>query len=197
MAAREVYRTNVVVDSFNRTLSPGRSHRGRPKVQYRDSAQWRQTEQSPQLPMITMNKRLFALIVVCFAFALQSVVIAGTVPAGTSIVVRTSGAISTHATPHRHFGATLDRSVGGLPAGTGVIGYIEASRARATSRSNPLTLTLTSISANGKNVSIKTDSVQPESAKTTSTKRGNFSFGEYTFPPGTRLEFHLSQPANL
>jgi hypothetical protein len=147
--------------------------------------------------MITINKALFVLILVCTALATPHFGFAGTVPAGTSIVVRTSGAISTHATPHRHFGATLDKSVGGLPAGTGVIGYIEASRARATSRSTPLTLTLTSISANGKNVSIKTDSVQPESAKTTSTKRGNFSFGEYTFPPGTRLEFHLSQAANL
>jgi hypothetical protein len=144
-----------------------------------------------------MNTKLFALIVVSFAFALQSVVIAGTVPTGTSIVVRTSGPISTHATPHRHFAAALDKSVGGLAAGTPVIGYIEASRARATSRSNPLTLTLTSISVNGKNVPIKTDSVSPESAKTTSTKRGNFSFGEYTFPPGTKLTFHLSQPANL
>jgi hypothetical protein len=144
-----------------------------------------------------MNKKFFILILVCLASLTHYSAVADTIPAGTAIVVRTTGPISTHATPHRHFPATLDKDVGGLPAGTPVIGYIEASRARATSRSNPLTLTLTSVSANGKNVSIKTDSVTPESAKTTRQSRGNFSFGEYTFPPGTKLEFHLSQPANL
>jgi hypothetical protein len=142
-----------------------------------------------------MNKKLFVLILVYIAFAIHHS--AATVPAGTPIVVRTSGAISTHATAGRHFSAKLDQNVGSLRAGTHVTGLIQTSRANATSRSNPLSLTLTSVSANGKDVPIKTDSVQPQSAKTTRQSRGNFSFGEYTFPAGTRLEFRLSQPANL
>ena len=123
---------------------------------------------------------------------------AATVPAGTPIVVRTNAPISTHATTGRHFTATLDQGVGGLPAGTHVTGLIQASRgSRSTTSSSPLTLVLTDLSASGKKVRIKTNSVQPQGAHTTSTRRGNFSFGEDTFPAGTKLEFRLTQPVNL
>ena len=128
---------------------------------------------------------------------MQSLAFAATVPTGTAIVVRTNVAISTHSNPGQHFAGTLDKGVGGLPAGTRVTGLIVTSRARATTRSNPLSLTLTSVSVKGREIQIKTDSVEPKGAKTTSTKRGNFSFGEDIFPVGTKLEFRLSQPANL
>jgi hypothetical protein len=124
--------------------------------------------------------------------------LAATVPAGTTMVVRTNAPISTHATPGNHFTATLDQGVGGLPAGTHVTGLIQASRgSRSTTSSSPLTLVLTSVSAHGKTVRIKTSPVQPQGAHTTRAKRGGFSFGEDVFPAGTRLEFRLSQAANL
>jgi hypothetical protein len=144
-----------------------------------------------------MNKKFSVLILIYVALSIQQSAFAATVPAGTTLVVRTNVAISTHTTSGRHFTARLDQNVGGLRAGTQMTGLIESSRANATTRSNPLSLTLTSVSVNGKNVPVKTDSVQPQSPKTTRQSRGNFSFGEYTFPAGTRLEFRLSQPANL
>ena len=121
-----------------------------------------------------------------------------TVPAGTSLVVRTNAPMSTHSTPGRHFTATLDQNVGGLRAGTQVTGLIQASRgSRSTTSSSPLTLILTSVSANGKTVAIKTSPVQPQGAHTTRARRGSFSFSEDTFPAGTKREFQLSLPANL
>jgi hypothetical protein len=144
-----------------------------------------------------MKKNFIAVILVYIALALQHLAFAATVTAGTTLVVHTNGPISTHTTAGRHFKATLDKQVGGLPAGTQITGLIETSRLNSGSRSNPLSLTLTSISANGKNVAIKTDSVQPQSAKTTRQSRGGFSVGEYTFPAGTKLEFRLSQAVNL
>lgn len=129
--------------------------------------------------------------------------LAAMVPAGTAIVVRTNAAISSHATPGRHFTAVLDQNLaanGGvvLKAGTHVSGIIQTSRgSRSTTSSSPLTLVLTSIAADGRMVPIKTASVEPQGAKTTRSSRGSFSFGENIFPAGTRLEFRLSQPVNL
>ena len=142
-------------------------------------------------------------LLLCFALigagiSAANVASAATVPAGTPIAVRTNAPISTHAAPGRHFTATLDQSVGGVSTGTHVTGLIQASRgSRSTTASSPLTLVLTGISVNGHNVKIKTDSVQPQGAHTTSSRRGNFSFGEDTFPAGARLEFRLSRSVNL
>ena len=135
----------------------------------------------------------------CIWLVTESFCLAATVPAGTTMVVRTNAPISTHATPGNHFTATLDQGVGGLPAGIHVTGVIQASRgSRSTTSSSPLTLVLTSVYAHGKTVRIKTSPVQPQAAHTTRGRRGGgFTFGEDVFPIGTRLEFRLSQPANL
>jgi hypothetical protein len=141
--------------------------------------------------------KLFVLILICLG-AGTHYSLAATVPAGTSIMVRTNAPISTHATPGRHFTATLDQAVGGFRAGTQFSGIIQTSRgSRSTTSSSPLTLALTGVSVGGKTVAIKTSPVQPQGAHTTSTRRGNFSVGEDTIPAGTRLEFRLAQPVNL
>jgi hypothetical protein len=130
--------------------------------------------------------------------AAGSLCVAATVPAGTTLAVRTNAPISTHATPGNHFTATLDQNLGGAQRGTQCQGIIRASRgSRSTTSTSPLTLVLTAISANGHTVKIKTDSIQPQGAHTTRPKRGGFSFGEDVFPAGTRLEFRLAQPVNL
>ena len=144
-----------------------------------------------------MNLKLFSVTLLCIS-AIGTWCHAATIPAGTAIVVQTNAGISTHGTPGNHFTATLAQNLGGVRAGALCQGTILKSRgSRSTTSSSPLTLTLTGISANGHMVKIKTDSIQPKSAKTTSTRRGNFSFGEDVFPVGTRLEFRLSQPVNL
>jgi len=137
-------------------------------------------------------------LTLCAWFAAGSVCFGATIPAGTPIIVKTNAGISTHATPGNHFTATLAQDVGGVRAGAKCQGIIRSSRgSRSTTSTSPLTLALTSISANGHTVKIKTDSVQPQGAHTTRARRGSFSFGEDTFPVGTRLEFRLAQPVNL
>jgi hypothetical protein len=150
-----------------------------------------------------LNK-LLVLIWICGGALMQSSLLAATMPAGTPIIVRTAGAISSHATPGRTFSAKLyqDVAINGtvvLRAGTQLSGIIASSRgSRSTTSSKSLSLNLTAVSANGRMVPIKTTgSVQPKPAKTTRQSRGGFSFGESIFPAGTRLEFRLAQPLHL
>ena len=157
------------------------------------------TGDQPMNEKSLMNYRpYYVLIALCIGFACAKLSAAATIPAGTPIVVQTNAPISTHATPGNHFTATLAQNLGGVRAGALCQGTIRASRgSRSTTSTSPLTLVLTAISANGHKVKIKTDSVQPQGAHTTSTRRGSFSVGEDVFPAGTRLEFRLSQPVNL
>jgi hypothetical protein len=144
-----------------------------------------------------MNLKLLSVTLFCVG-AVGTWSHAATVPAGTPIIVQTNAGISTHATPGNHFTATLVQSVGGARAGAHCRGIILASRgSRSTTSTSPLTLALTSISANGHTVKIKTHSVMPQGAHTTRARRGSFSFGEDVFPVGTRLEFRLSRPVDL
>ena len=148
--------------------------------------------------------KLLVFILICGAALMQSSLLAATVPAGTPINVRTTGAISSHATPGKTFTAKLDQDVvtnGNvlLRAGTPVSGVIASSRgSRSTTSSEPLTLNLTAVAVNGRTLPIKTTgSVQPKAAKTTRQSRGGFSYGESILPAGTRLEFRLAQPLHL
>ena len=148
--------------------------------------------------------KLLVLILVGAGAATQASLFAATVPAGTPINVRTTGAISSHATPGKTFTAKLDQDVvtnGNvlLRAGTRFSGIIASSRgSRSTTSSQPLTLNLTGVAANGRMVPIKTTGgMQPQAAKTTRQSRGGFSYGENIFPAGTRLEFRLAQPLHF
>ena len=145
-----------------------------------------------------MKKKPTLTLSLCLWLTAGTCCYAGSLPAGATITVLTNAGISTHATPGRHFTGTVAQTVGDLKAGTHVTGVIQTSRGgRSTTSSSPLTLTLTGISAHGKTVAIKTNSVQPQGAHTTRAKRGGFSFGEDVFPVGTRLEFRLSKPVNF
>jgi len=143
-----------------------------------------------------MNKKRWLTLSIWLAAG--SFCVGANVPAGTVIMVRTNAPISTHATPGNHFTATLEQGLGSVGTGAQCQGIIRASRgSRSTTSSSPLTLALTGVSANGHMVKIKTDSVTPEGAHTTKTRRGSFSFGEDTFPAGTRLQFRLAHGVNL
>lgn len=171
------------------------AHPHRPKVQYSGKKRLRRVEANPSKG-IRMNRKswltLFTLL------AAGSLCLGATVPAGTVIVVRTNAGISTHATPGNHFTATLEQGLGDVRAGSQCQGIIRASRgSRSTTSSSPLTLALTGVSANGHMVKIKTDSVTPEGAHTAKTRGRSFSFGEDTFPVGTRLQFRLTHAVNL
>src|SRR5260370_28580727 len=114
------------------------------------------------------------------------------------------GPISSHERVGRTFTAQLDQDivVKGkvlLPAGTKVLGTVEASRANSHTSTSPLTLNLTGVSSNGRTVPIKTVSaVQPQDkAKTARQSRAGVSLGTSTFPSGTKMEFRLAEPLNM
>src|ERR1700724_2697555 len=139
-----------------------------------------------------MKTTLSVLVLICIGAATHYS-LATTVPAGTSLVVRTAGGISSHATSGRAFTGKIDEDVviSGdvvLRAGTPFSGIIESSRgSRSTTWSEPLTLDLTALSSNGRIVPIKTTGgVQPHNqVKTTRQSRGGFTVGEKFFPTGT------------
>jgi hypothetical protein len=130
---------------------------------------------------------------------------AATVPAGTTLVVRTVDSISSHEKVGKTFTAQLDQDVAvngkaELRAGTKAFGRIEASRGNR-HQSAPLTLNLTGVSVNGRTVPIKTtEGFEPKDTRKARTSRGarsGVSVGSFTVPSGTKMQFRLAQPFNL
>jgi hypothetical protein len=128
---------------------------------------------------------------------------AATVPAGTTLVVRTGATISSRDRVGRTFVTQLDQNVAVqgktlLPAGTKVLGRIETSQADSR-RPDPLSVNLTSISIGGQTVPIKTDGAFQLEAKprTARQMRTGVSVGSFTVPSGTKMQFRLAQPLNL
>jgi len=128
---------------------------------------------------------------------------AATLPAGTSLTVRTTSQISERDPVGRTFTGQVaqDVAVNGatvLRAGTPVTGRITASRAssRPGRGSAPLSIALTSIKANGSTVAVKTASVQPQGATTAQTAKmrsRGVTAGNILVNPGTTMQFVLSQ----
>ena len=141
------------------------------------------------------------MILSCACVAASSLNTA-TIPAGTTLTVRTVSLVSSKDVVGRTFEATIDQdvSVKGkvlLKAGTKAFGRIQSSRAKPR-QSAPLSVELTSISVNGRNIAVKTSSVQPESnPKTARQLRTGITAGTSVLQPGSRLEFQLAQPVSL
>ena len=123
---------------------------------------------------------------------------AATIPAGATVAVQTVSSISSQDPVGRTFAVKIDQDVAVkgqvlLKLGTKAFGKIKSSRADPR-KSEPLTLELTSISLNGRNVSVKTNSVQPGSpTRTTRQARYGHTAGTLTVTPGTKLQFQLAQ----
>src|SRR5437763_13039649 len=112
------------------------------------------------------DKFIAVIAVICACFTASSLN-AATIPAGTRLTVRTVSSISSKDAVGRTFEAQLDQDVAVkgkvlLKAGAKTFGRIQSSRANPR-RSEPFTVELTSISANGRKVGLKTKSVQPGS----------------------------------
>ncbi len=149
-----------------------------------------------------MTKKTLILIAIS-SCAWIAASFAATIPAGTTLVVRTVDAISSHEKVGRTFNAQLDQDVAvngktALRAGTKVLGRIEASRGNRRV-SNPLTVNLTSVSVDGRTIPIKTVSGFQPGAKPLTARQAaaGISVGSYVVQPGTKMEFHLAQPASL
>src|SRR5262252_5657489 len=151
-------------------------------------------------------KFIAGIATIC-ACAAASSLNAATIPSGTSITVKTTSQISEKDPVGRIFTGQVDQDVvvnGAtvLKAGTAVTGRVTASRAssRPGRGSAPLSVALTSITANGGNVAIKTGSVQPQGATTAQTARmrsRGVTAGNVLVTPGTTMQFVLSQAVTL
>jgi hypothetical protein len=146
---------------------------------------------------MTPNKFIAFVAILCAGFAASSLY-AATIPAGTVLDVKTASSISSQDPKGRTFAAQLDQdvTVNGkvlLKAKTQAFGRIKSSRANPR-QSEALTLELTSISVNGRNVPVRTNSVQPGSSPRTARQaRYGHTAGMLTVPPGTKMQFQLAK----
>src|SRR5262245_20724141 len=142
----------------------------------------------------------FAAICACITASSLS---AATIPAGTSVTVKTTSQISERDPVGRTFTGQFDQDVvvnGAtvLKAGTAVTARITASRtsSRPGRGSAPLSVALTSIKANGSTVAVKTARVQPQGATTAQTaqmRSRGVTAGNVLVTPGTTMQFVLAQ----
>jgi len=149
-----------------------------------------------------MTKKTFILIAIANCTWIVNF-FAATIPAGTTLVVRTLDTIHSTDRVGRTFKAELDQDVvvngkAVLRAGTKVSGKIEASQANPRN-SQPLTLNITDLSIDGRSVPVKTAGgfALENKAKVGRARARGISVGPFVAPHGTKLEFRLAQPINI
>ena len=146
--------------------------------------------------------QLKAIAVIAIVFVAISFVNAATIPAGTTLTVSTVSQFSSKTVVGRSFEAKLaqDVSINGrvvLKAGTKTFGKIATSRYNPR-KNDPLTVELTSVSMNGRNVPVKTNAFQPGSSPVTARQAHyGHTAGTLLINPGTLMQFQLLQPATL
>jgi hypothetical protein len=148
-----------------------------------------------------LTKSISVIAVICACIAATSLK-AATIPAGTTLTVSTISAFSSKTVVGRSFEGKLaqDVSVNGrvvLKAGSKAFGKIATSRYNPR-KNEPLTVELTSVSVNGRNVAVKTNAFQPGSPPMTGRQaRYGHSAGTLVITPGTLMQFQLLQPVTL
>src|SRR5438874_12502949 len=141
------------------------------------------------------------IAVICGCVAASSAN-AATIPAGTTIPVTTVSLITSQDGVGSSFEAKIaqDVSVKGhvlLKAGTKAFGKVSSSR-RNPRKSEPLSVELASVSVNGRNVAVKTSSVEPHGPPQTARQaRYGQDRKSVVVNPGTRMQFQLLQPVTL
>ncbi len=147
------------------------------------------------------DKFITFIAVACASFATSSLN-AASIPAGTTLTVRTLSSISSTDRVGRTFKAQIDQDVAVngkalLKTGTKAILRIQSSQAIRRA-SKPLTLDLASISVNGRDVAVKTNSFEPGSPKTVRGKRaGQISIGPFVVQHGSKMQFQLTEAVTL
>ena len=142
------------------------------------------------------------IAVICCGCIAASSANAATIPAGTTLTVSAVSSFTSKTPVGRSFEGRLaqDVSVNGravLKAGSKAFGKIASSRHNPR-RNDPLTVELTSISMNGRNVPVKTNEFQPGHPATTGRQaRHGFTAGTLVITPGTLMQFQLLQPVTL
>ena len=146
--------------------------------------------------------KVIAVISVVSACVAVSSINAATIPAGTTLTVSAVSSFTSKTPVGRSFEGKLaqDVSVKGhvlLKAGSKAFGKIVSSRYNPR-KNEPLVVELTSVSVNGRSVSVKTDEFQPGHAPTTGRQaRYGHTAGTLVITPGTLMQFQLLQPVTL
>ena len=148
--------------------------------------------------MKTLKPTLLVAIAVAIASPLVSAG-AGTVPAGTVILIKTTRAFSSREPSGKPIEGQLARHVGGAAVGTPVKGVVKSGAFNIGSTSRPLTLRLTGIVVKGRSVAITTDDLEMSSTSpwTVGPRRVQVSGSAYLVNPGTLLQFRLKQPVDI
>ena len=148
-----------------------------------------------------MSKRslLLYLVVTTLVWFATDQISAGTIPAGTSLVVRTLQAVSSQDNPgtivplQLQNNVTVDGKVV-LHAGTHMTGKIITSR-RTVSSTQKLTMDITQAAVSGRTVPIKTTgAVQLDATGVTTRNSSKVSRASYSVSVGRQVVFRLAHP---
>ena len=148
---------------------------------------------------MTQLKAIAVIAIVCVA---ASFVNAATIPAGTTLIVSTVSQFSSKTVVGRSCEAKLAQnvSINGhvvLKAGSKTFGKIATSRYNPR-KNEPLTVELTSVSVNGRNVAVKTNAFQPGSSPVTARQAHyGHTAGTLLINTGTVMQFQLLQSVTL
>ena len=144
--------------------------------------------------------RLVAKGIACLA---KQAALAVTIPAGTTLVVRTLQGISSGDMAGTSIRMQLDNEISlkgtvALPAGTKISGRVESSK-RGLTRDQKLTVNITDAQVHGRTVAIKTTgAVELQNPYARTTQRGvQVSKYSYQVPAGTKIQFRLAQPLQI
>jgi hypothetical protein len=152
-----------------------------------------------------MNIKTSLILVLISAFTLISIdrFFGATIPASTTLMVRTLNAISSQDRAGKTFTAQLEQNVvvDGkvvLPAGTKFAGKVETSPTDPR-KSRPLTVNLTAVLLGDRTTPVKTAGAFTIQQKGWTTARRGIavSAGGFIAPAGTKVQFRLAQPLNL
>jgi len=147
------------------------------------------------------TKIIAVILGICVCVAASSMT-AATIPAGTTLAVTTVSLITSQDSVGSSFEGKIaqDVSVKGtvlLKAGTKAFGKVRSSR-RNPRKSERLSVELASVSVNGRNVAVKTNSVEPHGPPQTGRQAHyGHTAGTTVVNPQTLLQFQLLQPVTL
>ena len=146
-----------------------------------------------------ISSSVIAVVCGCLAASFAN---AATIPAGTTLTVSAVSSFSSKTVVGRTWEGKLARDVlvngrAVLKAGSKAFGRIASSRHNPR-RNDPLTVELTSVSVNGRNVPVKTNAFQPgHPAMTGRQAQYGHTAGTLVITPGTLMQFQLLQPVTL
>ncbi len=147
------------------------------------------------------TKIIAVILGICVCVAASSMT-AATIPAGTTLAVTTVSLITSQDSVGSSFEGKIAQDVSAkgtvlLKAGTKAFGKVRSSR-RNPRKSERLSVELASVSVNGRNVAVKTNSVEPHGPPQTGRQAHyGHTAGTTVVNPQTLLQFQLLQPVTL